>query len=180
MVGVKNNRRVQYTREQLRNALIVLLQEQPLAQITVTAICQAADVNRGTFYAHYDNPAALFASIEGDLAAQIQPLIGDETNVMAWLPEVLRVIQDADAATAIILQNIKTSSVLEAILRPLRTQTKQRYRQRFGVSDPALLDYYFEFFCSGAIQVITNWLARGAQESPETIATIIANVTELG
>lgn len=180
MVGIKNNRRVQYTRDQLKTALITLLQKQPLSELTVTAICQTANVNRGTFYAHYDNPAALFAAIEQDLAAQVTPLIGADVDLLDWLPKVLAVIQQADAATAIILHNIHQSSVLEAILRPLRAQTKRRYAQRFNVTDPAVLDYYFEFTCSGAIQVIIRWLSNGARESPATIATIIANVTEFG
>ncbi|WP_461214214.1 TetR/AcrR family transcriptional regulator [Lacticaseibacillus sp. GG6-2] len=176
MVGIKNNRRVQYTRDQLKRALIALLSTQPLASVTVTAICQEADVNRGTFYAHYDNPAALFHEIERDLVKQVTPLIHSEADLMSWLPQVLAVVAQADTATAIILQNIEASPVLQTILQPLRTQTLRSYAQRFSESDPALLNYYFDYYFNGAIHVITRWLANDAKESPEAIATIIANV----
>ena len=178
MVGIKNNRRVQQTRNQLKQALLTLLADHSLTNITVTTICQVADVNRGTFYAHYDNPMALFAAIEQDLAQQVQPLIGAESEVLTWLPQVLAVIQQQDTATAIILQNLQHSLVLQAILQPMREQTIKRCRVRFGISDPTVLNYYFEFYCSGAIQVISQWLETGAHESPHQIAVIIDNVTE--
>lgn len=179
MVGIKNNRRVQFTRDQLKQALLTLLADHSLANITVTAICQVADVNRGTFYAHYDNPAALFGAIEQDLAQQVTPLIGEEAAIRTWLPQVLAVIKQQDTATAIILQNLQHSPVLQAILQPMREQTLRRCRVRFGIEDPVVLNYYFEFYCSGAIQVISQWLATGAKESPQQIAVIIDDVTEL-
>ncbi len=176
MVGIKNNRRVQYTHHQLKNALITLLKAKPLAQITVTALCQEADVNRGTFYAHYDNPAALFHEIEAELVHQIQPQIRGDQPLMAWLPNVLAVIRQADTATVIILENVDDSPLLHNILTPLRAQTAREYTHRFGETDPTLLAYYFDYYLSGAIHVITRWLANGAKESPQAIAQIIANV----
>ena len=46
------SRRTQYTRRALRDALIELLADKPLARITVRELCERADVNRSTFYAH--------------------------------------------------------------------------------------------------------------------------------
>lgn len=71
MPGIKNNRRAQYTRRQLKDALIRLLEHNSLAAITVTELCQEADVNRGTFYLHYASPAELFADIERDLVKEV-------------------------------------------------------------------------------------------------------------
>lgn len=176
MVGIKNNRRVQYTRQQLKQALIALLKTQPLAQITVTSICRRADVNRGTFYAHYDNPAVLFHEIEAELVRQIQPQIQSDQPLMTWLPNVLAVIRQAETATVIILENIDESPVLQSILRPLRAETMRDYAHHFNETDPALLAYYFDYYLSGAIHVITRWLDAGAKESPQAIAQIIANV----
>ncbi|WP_054654463.1 TetR/AcrR family transcriptional regulator [Lentilactobacillus kisonensis] len=71
MVGIKNNRRTQYTIQTLKRALLTLLQQEPLAKVTVTQICQEADINRGTFYLHFDNPDNLFEAIENDIFDQI-------------------------------------------------------------------------------------------------------------
>ncbi|WP_225046744.1 TetR/AcrR family transcriptional regulator [Lacticaseibacillus kribbianus] len=180
MVGTKNNRRTQYTKQRLQEAMITLLAGQPLAKITVTALCKAADVNRGTFYAHYQDPTALFRAIEADLIAEIRPLLGGtERGLDQWLPAVLAVIAREETATQIIIQNLDDSPLLQAILDPIRARTLDEYRRRFHEDDPAVLGYYFEFCLSGAVRVIVSWLRGGARESPEQIARVIANLSPL-
>ncbi len=48
-----HDRRIRKSKIALKNALISLLKQKNLQQITVTEIVQVADVNRGTFYKHY-------------------------------------------------------------------------------------------------------------------------------
>ena len=60
------SRRTQYTRRALRDALIELLADKPLARITVRELCERADVNRSTFYAHYPDLDSLLRDIEED------------------------------------------------------------------------------------------------------------------
>lgn len=59
-----NDRRSRYTRQVIDEAFADLLQQKPVEQITVTEICQRAEINRGTFYLHYDNPLDLLHKIE--------------------------------------------------------------------------------------------------------------------
>src|SRR5699024_5578943 len=47
------DRRKQYTRKVLKESLIELLKNKPIATISVKALCEKADINRSTFYAHY-------------------------------------------------------------------------------------------------------------------------------
>lgn len=178
MVGTKNNRRVKMTQDQLKAALVRLLGQMPLDQITVTAICQEADVNRGTFYAHYRDQNDLFHAVETDLVTQVSGLIGPITGeITPWLTKILTIIRDQDAATRIIISNIRDSPVLQVILAPIRKETEATYRRLYHEDDPAMLAYYFDFVFSGAVRVIINWLTAGAKESPAQIAGLIANVT---
>lgn len=41
------------SRKMINDALADLLMEKPLDKITVTDVVRRADINRGTFYAHY-------------------------------------------------------------------------------------------------------------------------------
>ena len=43
------DRRVLKTKAQLRKALTGLLEKKPLQEITVKELCEACDINRGTF-----------------------------------------------------------------------------------------------------------------------------------
>lgn len=52
-MNTPNNRRRKASRDRIETAFVRLLQDRELSQLSVTAICQEADVNRTTFYANY-------------------------------------------------------------------------------------------------------------------------------
>lgn len=49
----KTDRRTKYTKQVIKDSLLEVLKKKPYSKITVTEICQIADINRGTFYLHY-------------------------------------------------------------------------------------------------------------------------------
>ncbi len=51
------------SRKLITNALVDLLDEKPIDKITVTDIVRKADINRGTFYAHYSCVADVINSL---------------------------------------------------------------------------------------------------------------------
>ena len=55
MVKAKEDRRIRITKKAIKESLIELLQEYPIAKISVKMICESADINRSTFYAHYND-----------------------------------------------------------------------------------------------------------------------------
>ena len=57
------NKRISITKQLLQNSLIEILEKKPIHEITIKEICDNADVNRSTFYRHYNTPHALFDEI---------------------------------------------------------------------------------------------------------------------
>ena len=55
----------------LKDALLELMRKQDLINISVTAICNTADVHRSTFYNYYSDPADLLREIEQDYLDRI-------------------------------------------------------------------------------------------------------------
>ena len=82
MTGKNENRRVRMTKRLMKDALLELLGEKDLANISVTAICETADVHRSTFYNYYTDPADLLRDIEQDYLDMIPtpPEILDPQN----------------------------------------------------------------------------------------------------
>ena len=70
------------TRRLLKEALLELLEDTELARISVTALCQKADVHRSTFYQYYTDPSALLQEIETDFLRMIPvpPEVLDPNN----------------------------------------------------------------------------------------------------
>lgn len=88
-MNTPNNKRSLETEECLKNTLISLLKDKELADISVTELCEAADVNRSTFYAHYDD----VASLANACAAQIERQVSEQPHIdgdFSWLFEYIK------------------------------------------------------------------------------------------
>ena len=71
MNEIPENRRVRMTRRLMKDAMLELLEQMELSDISVTALCGKADVHRSTFYKYYTDPADLFREMEQDFVDQI-------------------------------------------------------------------------------------------------------------
>ena len=59
----KHDLRVVKTKKGIHQALLHLLKNKPLAHIKVTELCKAANINRGTFYFHYEEVGDVFKEL---------------------------------------------------------------------------------------------------------------------
>ena len=59
----------------VKEALISLLAEKPLADITVSELAGKANVSRSTFYEHFGNPADVYDAVVRDYASDTLPLM---------------------------------------------------------------------------------------------------------
>ena len=71
------NRSVRMTKQRLYQALIRLLQEKDLREITVRELTEQAGISRGTFYFHYADIYALSEAIERETVLSIIDSIKD-------------------------------------------------------------------------------------------------------
>jgi Transcriptional regulator len=65
------------SRRLIRQAFIELMQEKDLEKITVTDIITRADLNRGTFYAHYQDTRAVIEQIETEIVDKMLEFLGE-------------------------------------------------------------------------------------------------------
>ena len=70
------NRSVRMTKRRLSDALIALLAQKPVREITVRELTALAKVSRGTFYFHYTDIYDLLAQIEQDQLEGLDALMG--------------------------------------------------------------------------------------------------------
>src|SRR5699024_477502 len=72
MTAKKLDRRKKYSRKVLKDSLLQLLKEKQFSNITVKEICEVADINRSTFYAHYADQYDLLEKIEIEIIEDLQ------------------------------------------------------------------------------------------------------------
>ena len=67
-MNIKNNSRYKANSEKIETAFLTLILNHKYEDITISDICKQADVNRSTFYCHYDDINDLIIKIEGKFA----------------------------------------------------------------------------------------------------------------
>ena len=68
---MKESRKTLMTKKVFREVLLEVLQSKPLNKITISEICEKADLNRSTFYAHYTEVGDLLHDIENEMISNI-------------------------------------------------------------------------------------------------------------
>lgn len=165
-MNTPNNKRRQDSRRRIEMALVRLLQNKELAQISVKEICAAAEVNRTTFYANYMDIY--------DLAEAVQKSM-EETVLGLYHEEQGQAIRTHDFTK--LIYHIKENPVFYKTYFKLNVGDKLRFAA-YDIKDAAAyydrhIDYHIEFFRHGFNAVIKMWLSRDCAESPEEILEIL-------
>ena len=71
---MKEDRRIRKTKSSIKKAFTTLLQNKDLDKITIRDITSEADVNRGTFYLHYDDKYMLLNDMEDECISELSHL----------------------------------------------------------------------------------------------------------
>lgn len=65
----KEDRRIRYTKQTIKESFLKLLAKNSFTKITVTELCRLAEINRGTFYLHYYDMNDVLDDVLNDMLA---------------------------------------------------------------------------------------------------------------
>ncbi len=179
----KADRRVKYTKMVLRQSLLELLQEQPITKLTVTDLCARADVNRNTFYSHYESPFDLLMQIEDELYEEIMRSVERSLStrtVSTFLLEVCQSIQANGDLCRILMSEHGDKEFLRRIMHVAHEWSMTQWSAQPSDLDREGMELLYAFAANGSIAVIEGWIKTGMQKSPQEIATLIEKMTHSG
>lgn len=185
--------RVIRTKEAIRNALIELIEEKGFEAITVKDITTKAKINRGTFYAHYQDKFDLMTKCQEEIMQEMFHIAKQKfPDVIAELdsnPSSTTPLTIADSIFEYLNEN---SGFMKAVLSPkgdLSFQTTlkdfmwetlfENNPNTFFKEDKLLVpgQYLASYMASAHIGVIQQWLNSGGKESPQEMAQILSTIT---
>ena len=67
-MNIKNNARYKMSSEKIETAFLTLILNHKYEEITISQVCKQANINRSTFYCHYDDINDLIIKIESKFA----------------------------------------------------------------------------------------------------------------
>ena len=173
----KEDGRVRYTKMRIRSAFYELLQKTEYEKITVTSICDLAEINRATFYKHYLDVPDLVDKLQDDAVSELGSKLSKATgdSLENSITETLKYIRG----------NITESSPLRELIFPKSTGFISKIsnlvydlfsdfmipheKEISGITK----DILFSYISAGSAGIIEYWCRSGYKESEEDIARSI-------
>lgn len=176
------DRRIKYTKILLKDALVELMQTQHISGISIKALCERADVNRSTFYAHYTDQYDLLHQLEQEVLENLKrylekPVLDNNlpisTQVLTLILEYLK--DDAALFRALLSENCDI-----AIQKDIMELAQVVAYPIDAKMDDKLVAYIKEYGITGCISIVKKWLQEGTQEPPEVLSELMMQMTYYG
>ena len=170
--------RIVKSKESLMSAMIGLLGKKKLEDLTISEICQEADVNRNTFYSHYSSVRELFEEMNGKYMEALfaSAKVFDEPNdsTIKNLVNVLDKMKEKGNLTKIIFSESNSIKHLNTLLQILFPTSIIDNLKIENLS----LDECHAFLIGGITSLILRWIENDFQESPKNFGRKIFNFIE--
>lgn len=165
------DRRVERTRNRLGNALIALIEEKPIDQVTVREVLDRAGIGRSTFYLHYRDKDDLFLSeLEQGLELWSTALSRqqDPSNRVAPVAEFFAHVASAKKLYRSLVDSGRIEAFFDLAQGYFARGIEQRIKQSIGVCNTHRqeLTACSNTLAGGLLSLLRWWLDRGAEESP--------------
>lgn len=169
----KEDTRVQFTKSALRRAILEALQEKSIDKVTVKEVCQRAGLNRGTFYLHYDSPAALLKDVENRFIADNMRFFDSYWNAqreLSFMDKLFDCISQNKDVCRVLMGSNGDPQFLRSMTALVRGSTVGEWGKEFPDLNRADLDFVFDFIFSGATTLIRKWLEGEIDMPPGELA----------
>lgn len=165
-------KRREYTERIIQDSLYQLLEKNPSQKITVTKLCEVADINRATFYQYYSSIEELFektmASFYKDIASESRAILEEHGSTY-------------DAVRRIVVLSLTKYATVPAyypLLNHMDRDKIHRYIYSQYVSQEDDTPYFralMDFVMSGGEGVCSQWIAKGFVTPITEMADMIAS-----
>lgn len=172
-------RRTKMTKRMIKDALMELMETQPLASISITELCSLADVNRSTFYCYYTDLLQLLHEIENDIIEQLpaskpiddradldKQLIEDFTQFFAYVRKYARdfsvLLQSGDAQFS--------DRLIETIMNRFKKNT-------IKAVDPLISRWCYLYALNGTFGLIRDWISSDFPINDREFAELVLQMS---
>lgn len=159
---MKTDARVRYTRRVIKESVLRLLEEKPVNRLTVKEVCDLAQINRATFYAHFADCFDVLAQIEDDLLRDFDRSLSSvrTVDVSALVEGIYRMIDaNAEVCRVLIFQK-RDASLLPRLIERAHDQTIGPWREQLPRASENELEMLFTCLANGLMNVVVGSFFR--------------------
>ncbi len=163
----KTDARVRYTKRVLKESFLKLLKDKPVNKITVKEVCDLAELNRATFYAHYSDCFALLESIEQELIDAFGRSLDfiNTVDVSMLVEAIYLMVEQHEEACRVLIFNGASPSVLRRMIDLARSSSIAHWRQQLRRATDADLEMLYTHLSNGLMNVVVGGYYRYPKEN---------------
>lgn len=181
MLEKKIDRRIKKTKDQLRKCLTQLMEHKPLKEITVKELTDYADINRGTFYLHYNNLHGLLSEYEDDLIVQFETVLNrypdkdmSQKPYLIFMDLFNFIYENADLCR-ILLSERNDTKLVEKLVRVVQKNALNQWITAHTISED-IYEYYCSYIVHGCIGLINQWTKEGMTIPPKEMSIRVTDI----
>lgn len=164
------NRKIQMTKRLIRESLFECLKEKGINKITISGLCEKADINRSTFYKYYGSQYDVIKEMEQEVIKLINEQLNDQPNETSFI-QLLQFLK-SNKETIEIFFTCNVDNEFPKQVLALDSINKQL--EQVSQNDPHIKNYIL----FGSLATIQQWIDAGCIESCEEIANIINRIVD--
>lgn len=171
----------------IEQALIDMLGTMPIDDITATALCEHAKVNRATFYYHYNSVQDVLTEIQTQVENEFLQWISqsspaDESGMPqnSFYVSFFEFVARNAGICKMLLGAQHRSEFLARAMEAGRTKVISVMSTVYPQCPASKINYYYIFVSNGFIGLLQYWLNSGMKESVAEIAETGERISNIG
>lgn len=175
------------SRRMIREAYMELVEEKKDGKVTVTDIVKRADINRSTFYAHYQDVQGVVEEMEEELIEQLQPwaeieYVNVSQNPKAFLDNMAVMLEQNEKIYHILAKSNYAEHFKKRIEELLIQYLENSGEIPDIIRNSPFFDFIMAFTVGGIINVFDKWfqgdLEYSLSDLTREMEKIILNVPD--
>lgn len=167
------DRRVIRTKAAIREAFLSLLQKKNAEEITVTELAREANIERKTFYLHYNNIGDIIDEIETVVIDMIaEGTKGLSVNSREFFAALTGIMSENFDYFALIMKDPAYITYQNRSQNILRSALMEHYRKTTDL-DRDHLELYADFYAAGISSIYIHWMQYGQKLSLDDLTDFV-------
>ena len=175
------DRRTKYTKKIIKETFISLLEKKEINKITVSEICQIADINRSTFYRYYLDVYDLLSNIQDELINKLKNINSDKKyTIESFTEEILNIFLEEKELIRILFNTNESIYFLNSILEVAYKKCKETWLEKNKELTEEEIEYASVFIFNGALGIVNYWVKNNFNKPVNEIVETINVLSNYG
>ena len=177
-MNTKNNQRARETVERIIRTVYrkIADEHKPVSRITVREVCEAAEINRSTFYAHFRDVYDVVERVEKQMSENLTRSVLDRAdrarNIGELFEEVFAFVGEYREFYRIYFRE-SNAGVIGVAWELLSDRTTKLSYRELGYRNQREMEYQGAFFIHGITAMLRLWLEADCPETPREMVDVV-------